>query len=414
MARAFLFVLDSFGIGGAPDAARFGDEGSDTLGHVHDACMAGQADREGLRAGPLRLPVMASLGLGKAHHLATGKRLASLDAEQVLPAAFHGAASEISSGKDTPSGHWEIAALPVPFDWGYFPHSVPTFPAELVRDIVAQAGLPGILGDCHASGTDIIARLGEEHIRTGKPILYTSADSVLQIAAHEEHFGLERLYELCQIARRLVDPLNIGRVIARPFTGETAQSFERTGNRRDYAVPPTEPTLLDRLTQRGRRVIGMGKISDIFAGQGVTEVRKAAGNMALFDLTLAAMDEAADGDLVFANFVDFDMLYGHRRDVAGYAAALEAFDRRLPEAMARLRPGDLLILTADHGCDPTWRGTDHTRERVPVLGLGPGLAGGDIGLRSTFADIGETVAAHLGLPPGAHGASFLARIGADA
>src|SRR6185312_10317685 len=302
----------------------------------------------------------------------------------LLPSAFHGAAEEISSGKDTPSGHWEIAAVPVPFDWGYFPQTVPTFPPDLISALIDRAALPGILGDCHASGTEIIERLGEEHIRTGKPICYTSADSVFQIAAHETHFGLERLYELCLIARELLDPLNIGRVIARPFVGETPADFQRTANRRDFAVPPPEPTLLDRLTARGSRVIGMGKIGDIFAHQGVSEVRKAAGNMPLFDETLKAMDAARDGELVFANFVDFDTLFGHRRDIAGYAAALEAFDARLPEALARLKPGDLLLLTADHGCDPSWTGSDHTRERVPIMGIAPGLRGGDVGLRKTF------------------------------
>jgi phosphopentomutase len=237
---------------------------------------------------------------------------------------------------------------------------------------------------------------------------------VLQIAAHETHFGLERLYSLCKIARKLVDPLNIGRVIARPFLGETSDTFERTANRRDYAVPPPEPTLLDRLTGRGGKVIGVGKIGDIFAHQGVSEVRKAAGNMALFDVALGTADDARDGDLVFANFVDFDTLYGHRRDIPGYAAALEAFDRRLPEMLARLRPGDLLLLTADHGCDPSWPGTDHTRERVPVLGTGPGLKAADVGLRRSFADIGETVAEHMGLTPGRHGRSFYPDIAADA
>lgn len=404
MSRAFLFVLDSFGIGGADDAARFGDTGSDTFGHIADACAAGKADREGLRHGPLDLPNMMALGLGRAAGTASGHPKAR---DALHPSAFHGAAQEVSSGKDTPSGHWEIAGLPVPFEWGYFPKTVPTFPAELSEAIIREGGLPGILGDCHASGTEIIERFGEEHIRTGKPIFYTSADSVIQIAAHEEHFGLERLYELCKLVRRLADPLNIGRVIARPFVGETAATFERTANRRDYAVPPPEPTLLDRLTARGSKVIGVGKIGDIFAHRGVSEIRKGVGNMAMFDVALEAMADAQDGDLVFANFVDFDTLYGHRRDAAGYAAALEAFDRRLPEALAQLRPGDLLLLTADHGCDPTWSGTDHTRERVPVFGVAPGLAGGDAGLRTTYADIGETVAEHLGLPPGRHGASFL-------
>lgn len=413
MARAFVFVLDSFGIGGASDAARFGDEGSDTFGHIAEACRGGDCDRQGLRGGPLAVPNMLSLGLGEAAEIATGRIPGGLHG-RLAPSAFFGAADEISTGKDTPSGHWEIAALPVPFEWGYFPHTVPTFPAELTAAIVTHGEVPGILGDCHASGTDIIERLGEEHIRTGKPICYTSADSVIQIAAHETHFGLERLYELCKVARRLVDPLNIGRVIARPFLGETAADFERTANRRDYAVPPSEPTLLDRVAARGSKVIGIGKIGDIYAHSGVSEVRKAAGNMALFDAALGAMDDTRDGDLVVANFIDFDSLYGHRRDVAGYAAALEAFDRRLPEALARLRAGDLLLLTADHGCDPSWRGSDHTRERVPIFGTGPGLRGGSVGLRPTFADIGETVAAHLGLPAGPHGKSFHGTIGGHA
>lgn len=404
MARAFLFVLDSFGIGGADDAERFGDTGSDTFGHIAAACAQGQGDRAGLRGGPLELPNMTALGLGRAARLSTGFEFG--DGTELMPGAFHGAAQEISSGKDTPSGHWEIAAVPVSFDWGYFPQTVPTFPASLKEAIIKEGRLPGILGDCHASGTEIIERLGETHVRTGKPICYTSTDSVLQIAAHEVHFGLERLYRLCEIVRRLVDPLNIGRVIARPFIGEDKATFQRTANRRDYAVPPPEPTLLDRLTTRGSKVIGIGKIGDIFAHRGVSEVRKGVGNMAMFDKALDAMNDAADGDLVFANFVDFDTEFGHRRDIAGYAAALEAFDRRLPEAFARLKQGDLLLLTADHGCDPSWKGTDHTRERVPVIGMAPGLTGGAIGLRQTFADIGETVAEHLRLSPGRHGKSF--------
>ena len=412
MARAFLFVLDSFGIGGAADAARFGDEGANTFAHIVEACAAGRADADGLRRGPLDVPVMLSLGLGRAARIGSG--FAGAGDPGLMPSSFHAAAEEVSNGRDTPSGHWEIAAVPVPFDWGYFPQTVPAFPPDLTRAIIAEAELPGILGDRHGSGTDMIRDFGEEHIRTGKPICYTSSDSVFQIAAHETHFGLERLYRLCEIVRRLVDPLNIGRVIARPFVGESAADFTRTANRRDFAVPPPEPTLLDRLTARGSRVIGIGKIGDIFAHQGVPEIRKGAGNMALFDAALGAMEDAEDGDLVFANFVDFDMVYGHRRDVAGYAAALEAFDRRLPEAIARLKDGDLLMLTADHGCDPTWRGTDHTRERVPVFGLAPGLSGGSAGLRKSFADIGETVAEHLGLAPGRHGSSFYRAIGGHA
>ena len=397
MTRAILMVLDSFGLGGAKDAARFGDAGADTFGHIAAAAARGEADRDGLRSGPLALPSMIALGLLQASGQDGG-----------APASgIWGTAGEVSHGKDTPSGHWEIAGVPVLFDWGYFPETIPAFPPSLVRQIADDSGIAGILGDKHASGTEILAELGEESIRSGKPILYTSADSVLQIAAHEAHFGLDRLYELCAVARRHVDPLNIGRVIARPFVGETAETFRRTANRRDYAVPPPEPTLLDRVVEAGGRVHAIGKIGDIFAHRGVSTLRKGDGNMALFDAMLDAVGEAEEGDLVFANFIDFDMLYGHRRDVAGYAAALEAFDARLPELQARLRPGDLALITADHGCDPTFRGTDHTRENVPVLGFGPDVGSRAIGHRQTFADIGESFAAHLGLPPGPHGRSFL-------
>lgn len=406
MARAFLFVLDSFGIGGAGDAAKFGDTGSDTLGHIAAYCAQGKGDRDGLRSGPLSLPNLDRLGLGAASLASTGERAAGLDYAGEMQGLW-GYAAETSNGKDTPSGHWEIAGVPVTFDWGYFPHTVPCFPQEFIDEAVRRADLPGILGNKHASGTEIIAELGAEHIASGKPIFYTSADSVVQIAAHEEHFGLERLYALCEICRELVDPYNIGRVIARPFTGETPQTFERTGNRRDYSVLPPEPTLLDRLKDNGREVIAVGKISDIFAHQGITKLHKASGNAALHEATLKAMDEAKDGDLVFTNFVDFDMLFGHRRDVPGYAAALEAFDRRLPEIQARLKPGDLVILTADHGCDPTWKGTDHTREHVPVLAFGPDVKAGPIGGRDTFADIGESIAVHLGIAAGKYGKSFL-------
>ncbi|MCB5201626.1 phosphopentomutase [Neorhizobium sp. T786] len=406
MARAFLFVLDSFGVGGARDAEAYGDLGSNTLGHIAEFCAAGAADRAGLRKGPLKLPNMSSLGLLDIARLASGDYPAGMQRPERI-FGLHGAADEISRGKDTPSGHWEIAGTPVMFDWGYFPSEGDAFPPELVDAICSEGDVPGILGNCHASGTDIVAQMGEEHIRTGKPICYTSSDSVLQIAAHESYFGLERLIELSQTVRRLVDPLNIGRVIARPFVGETAGTFERTGNRRDFSIPPPEPTLLDRLTEAGRTVHAIGKIGDIFAHQGVSRVAKANGNAALMAATLEAMEAAENGDLVFTNFVDFDQLYGHRRDVPGYAAALEAFDRELPEIHRRLHPGDLVILTADHGCDPTWRGTDHTRERVPVMAFGPGIRSRDIGIRPTYADIGESVAAHLAIPAGAQGWSFL-------
>ena len=410
MRRAIVVVLDSFGIGSAPDADTFGDQGSDTLGHIAAACARGEADTAE-RSGPLKLPNMAKLGLFHAHRDATGKVAEGVDLPNTLTGAY-AHAKEVSSGKDTPSGHWEIAGVPVRFDWGYFLDKTDSFPTELLDRIVDAANLPGVIGNCHASGTEIIARLGEEHLATGKPIVYTSGDSVFQIAAHEEAFGLERLYALCETARRLLEPYNIGRVIARPFVGEKATGgdaagFTRTANRRDYSVEPPSPTLLQRLHDDGGEVVAIGKIADIYAHCGVSRTVKASGHDALMDATLAALEATEGHALVMTNFVDFDTLHGHRRDVAGYAAALEAFDARLPELLARLGDDDLLILTADHGCDPSWSGTDHTREQVPVLALGGGLAPGPIGARATFADIGQSLAEWLGLPPFADGTSFL-------
>ncbi|PWW00411.1 phosphopentomutase [Hoeflea marina] len=406
MARAFLLVLDSFGIGGAPDAEAYGDLGADTLGHIAEHCAAGLGDRAGLRKGPLKLPHMQALGLSEAALAASGMMPSGMEL-QARPRGIHGAATETSRGKDTPSGHWEMTGQPVRFDWGYFPDKGPAFSEALIAAIIEKGRLPGILGNCHASGTDIISRLGAEHMLSGKPICYTSNDSVFQIAAHEESFGLARLFGLCETVRKLVDPLNIGRVIARPFRGTPETGFSRTGNRRDYSVPPPGPTLLDIAAGAKRRVFGVGKISDIFAHQGITDMRKAHGNAALFDATLKAADDAGDGDLVFTNFVDFDMLYGHRRDVPGYAAALELLDSQLPALARKLKPGDLVLMTADHGCDPTWRGSDHTRERVPVLGFGPGLPPRDIGVRDSYADIGASIAAHLKLDAPQNGRSFL-------
>ncbi len=405
MTRAFLLILDSFGIGGAPDAADFGDDGSNTLGHIAQAC-AQSAAKDAERSGPLHLPNLCSLGLGHAAQSACGTWPEGLAEAPQLESASWGYAVETSRGKDTPSGHWEIAGVPVLFDWGYFPRTQPAFPAELTATIMRRTGLPGILGNKHASGTDIIAELGDEHVRTGKPIFYTSADSVVQIACHEESFGLERLLALCRITREHVDSLNIGRVIARPFLGSDAASFERTGNRRDFSVPPPQPTLLDHASSAGRDVISVGKIGDIYAHSGTGRIVKATGNDALFQATLEAADTLDDGGLAITNFVDFDSLYGHRRDVMGYAAALETFDRQLPEFLDKLRPGDMAVLTADHGCDPTWQGTDHTRECIPVLAVIPGQAGRDIGRRDTFADIGQTLARHLDLPPLKHGTAW--------
>ncbi|MBX9704941.1 MAG: phosphopentomutase, partial [Gammaproteobacteria bacterium] len=353
----------------------------------------------------LKIPHLAQLGIFHAAHGSTGKTLPNANLN-VKPAGSYGHAIERSRGKDTPSGHWEIAGVPVLFDWGYFNEQQPTFPSKLIADFIKETGVPGVLGLKHASGTDIINELGDEHCRTGKPIIYTSADSVFQIACHETTFGLERLYECCEIARRLVDDYNIGRVIARPFLGERGDYY-RTGNRRDLATPPPAPTLLEQLVAQGGSTIAIGKIADIFAHQGITTTIHADGNMALFDATLDAMKTADNKSLIFTNFVDFDSKYGHRRNIAGYAKALEEFDARLPELQAQLQPGDLVIITADHGCDPTFPGSDHTREHIPVLAFGPNIPAKNLGARSSFADIGQSIATHLGIKPLANGESFL-------
>ncbi|MCP1199256.1 phosphopentomutase [Notoacmeibacter sp. MSK16QG-6] len=406
MARAFLIVMDSFGIGGAPDAAEYyngehSDDGAATFQHIAEACAQGRCDTKD-RSGPLRVPNLKKMGIGHAAHQATGEWPDGFSEETDLIGRAC-AATEVSKGKDTISGHWEIGGVPVPFDWGYLPKTIPTLPDDVRDGMIAAANLPGILADRHAEGLGVIEEFGQEHIESGKPIVYTSADSVIQIAAHEKHFGLERLYDLCEATRKLADKYKIGRVIARPFLGENPETFERTGNRRDYSVPPPEPTVLDRLEGAGHAVRAIGKVADIFAHRGVTDTRKVSGHPALMEETLKALDELPDGGFAFINFVDFDQLYGHRRNPAGYAAALEWFDARLPEILGGLRPDDLLIITADHGNDPTWTGTDHTRERVPVLMTGAETAPGLAVMRETFADIGETIASHLRIPNGTHG-----------
>jgi phosphopentomutase len=405
MTRALLIVLDSVGCGGAEDAASYGDAGADTLGHIAAACLEGKGDQAGLRAGPLSLPNLARLGLGLACEASTGIAPPGLALPE-NPTGLWGYGVEISPGKDTPSGHWEMAGCPVPFEWGYFKQLERSFPEALIADICKQGGVGGILGNCHSSGTTIIETLGAAHLRTGWPICYTSVDSVLQIAAHEEVFGLERLYALCTVVRGLVDPLNIGRVIARPFTGTAEKGFIRTANRKDFAIPPPGETLLDRAHAHHRDIITVGKIGDIFAHRATGREVKAAGNGPMLDAALGAFATLGDGGLCFTNLVDFDTEYGHRRDVAGYAAALEAFDARLPAIYAALRPGDACIITADHGNDPTWPGTDHTREHVPILAFGPGITGGRLGRRDSFADIGASMAAHLGLGPLGPGKSW--------
>ncbi|MCF8511671.1 MAG: phosphopentomutase [Rhodobacteraceae bacterium] len=398
MARAFLIVMDSVGCGGAPDAAAFGDEGANTLGHIAAECADGRADIG--RAGPLNMPNLGRLGLGAALRLASGGEMPGTTS----PAAGRwGAATEISRGKDTPSGHWELAGVPVPWDWTYFPDSVPAFPPDLVALVCKLAGTDGILGNCHASGMPIIAAHCEEHLRTGWPICYTSADSVFQIAAHEEAFGLDRLMKLCADLAPHLHAMKVGRVIARPFTG-TPGDFKRTANRKDFAIAPPAPTLLDWVAGAGRATHAIGKIGDIFSMNGIGKLWKGKNDSALFDHLDGLADTAESGSLTFANFVEFDSLYGHPRDVAGYARALEWFDARAGAFLACLRPGDLAIFTADHGNDPTWRGTDHTRERVPVICAGVGA--GPLGLCG-FVDVAASVAAHLGVAVQGPGRSFL-------
>ncbi|MGF1691363.1 phosphopentomutase [Photobacterium kagoshimensis] len=406
MKRSIILVLDSFGIGATEDAVDFGDVGANTMGHIAQACARGEADN-GERSGPLHLPNLNKLGLGKACEESSGYFPEGLDAKVEITGAY-GHAKELSSGKDTPSGHWEIAGVPVLFDWGYFTDHSNSFPQELLDSIVERANLPGYLGNCHASGTQVLDDLGEEHMKTGKPIFYTSADSVFQIACHEETYGLDNLLELCQIVREELEDYNIGRVIARPFVGAGKGQFERTGNRRDLSVEPPAPTFLQKLVEeKNGDVISIGKISDIYAGCGITKKVKATGIPDLFDATLEQIKQAGDNSLVFTNFVDFDSAYGHRRNVAGYAAALEYFDKRLPEVLELLQEDDVLILTADHGCDPTWEGTDHTREHIPVIVAGPKVPAGSLGRRETFADIGQSLAAHHGLSDMDYGKSFL-------
>ncbi|MCQ1060586.1 phosphopentomutase [Photobacterium sp. DNB23_23_1] len=406
MKRSIILVLDSFGIGATEDAVKFGDVGANTMGHIAKVCARGEADN-GQRSGKLDLPNLNKLGLGKACEESSGYFPEGLDPDAEITGAYAHAA-ELSSGKDTPSGHWEIAGVPVLFDWGYFTDKENSFPKELTDRILARAGLSGYLGNCHASGTQVLDDLGEEHMKTGMPIFYTSADSVFQIACHEETYGLDRLLELCQIVREELADYNIGRVIARPFIGPGKGQFERTGNRRDLSVEPPAATVLQKLVdEKNGDVISIGKISDIYAGCGITQKVKATGIPALFEATLEQIKQAGDNTIVFTNFVDFDSAYGHRRDVAGYAAALEYFDKRLPEIIELLQEDDVLILTADHGCDPTWPGTDHTREHIPVLVSGPKIAAGSLGRRETFADIGQSLAEYFGTSDMEYGKSFL-------
>ncbi|MBQ1893303.1 MAG: phosphopentomutase [Clostridia bacterium] len=367
--RAFIIVLDSAGIGSLPDAADFGDEGAHTFGHIWE--------RRGMN-----IPNMLSLGIGNIE----GSRMPRVK----YPRAAFGRSLEITKAKDTTSGHWEMAGFPMNVPFRTYPNG---FPPHIIERFEKAIGR-GVLGNEVASGTEIIQRLGDEHVRTGKPIVYTSADSVFQIAAHEEVIPLEELYGLCLTAREMLvgDDL-VGRVIARPFVGGNGV-YTRTENRRDYALAPMEPTILDALSEKGLDVVGIGKIEDIFAHRGITTVDHTKNNPDGIEATLRFLREGK-GDFVFTNLVDTDMLYGHRNDVEGYGAALEYFDAKLPDILAAMTEDDLLIITADHGCDPCYPGTDHTREYIPILALVGRGKPAELGTRNSFADIGATVYEYL-------------------
>lgn len=391
--RVFLIVMDSVGIGGAPDADQYfndgvPDTGANTLLHIAEACAVGQADIH--REGPLKLPNLTALGLGNAIELACGLRAPGID--PVVEGTW-GVASETSRGKDTPSGHWELAGLPVAWDWHYFKDKTQSFPEELIKSFCEIAGTDGILGNCHGSGTELIRAFGEQHCSSGWPICYTSADSVFQVAAHETHFGLKRLNELCARFAPEVHRLKVGRVIARPFLGETADTFYRTENRRDFALLPPNKVLTNWVQDAGHPVTAIGKIGDIFSMQGIDKVLKGSDSTLMTHLaTEVALAKASS--FIFANFVEFDSRFGHRRDIAGYARALEWFDQEIGRILPQLKENDLMIFTADHGNDPSWIGTDHTRERVPVLcATKPSNPLGHIG----FEDVAKLVLCHLNI-----------------
>ena len=406
MSRFFILVADSLGLGETPDAADFNDVGADTLGNLAKAFAK-------VKQRPMSIPNLCRLGMAHAYKGSTGKNLTCkevIDDTVKTPIASFGYCKELSTGKDTPSGHWEMMGVPVLFDWGYFGKTPNCFPQELLNKIFEQGGIEGSLCNGHASGTEVIAKFGDEHIKTGLPIIYTSSDSVFQIAAHEEHFGLERLLKLCVLTREILEPYNIGRVIARPFVGDSSENYVRTGNRRDYSVLPPSKTVLEKMTDSGGKVISIGKIADIFAHQGISEKYKATGLEALLDSTEQQIKDAPDNSIVFTNLVDFDSHYGHRRDPIGYATALEYFDQRLGPLLEKLDDDDVLMITADHGCDPTWPGSDHTREYIPILCYGSQLKAQDLGERATFADIGQSLADALNLPEMDHGTSFFQEI----
>ena len=399
MTRAIILVADSLGIGSAPDAKAFGDEGANTFGHI--------AEYMAKLGKPLKLPNLTKLGLVQACEDASNSDL-NLPKQTFI--GSYGYMEELSSGKDTPSGHWEMAGVPVLFEWGYFTDKQNSFPNEIIEKLKAKTGITGILGNQQASGTEILERLGDEHVRSGMPICYTSADSVFQVAAHQEHFGLDKLYDFCLAAREILDEYNIGRVIARPFLGDKADNYARTGNRRDFSVLPPSQTVLDKMVAKGGTVTSIGKIADIYAHQGITTSIKANGLDALMDTTIEQIKADTSEQIIFTNLVNFDQDFGHRRNTQGYAEALEYFDTRLSDLFLTMKQDDILFITADHGCDPTWEGTEHTREYVPILAYQKNEISKDLGCRKTFADMGQTIADMFDLPTLDHGVSFLPEI----
>lgn len=387
MRRVIWIILDSVGMGEQPDAAKYGDTGTHTLAHVWEYNNG------------LKIPNMLRMGLGNI------KGMKALDTVKE-PIAAYGKCHELSDGKDTTVGHWEMVGIETKVAFPTYPEG---FPKEVIEEFIERTGVPGVLGNCAASGTEIIRQLGAEHAATKKPIVYTSADSVFQIAANVDVIPLERLYELCRIAREMLHgEHNVSRVIARPFKG-TEGSYERTPDRRDYAILPPENNLLNHIKSAGLDVIGVGKIEDIFAGVGITEAVHTKDNMEGVDRTLEYMKKENQG-LIFTNLVEFDSKWGHRNDPAGYGKGLEEFDVRLKEIMAALREEDILIINSDHGCDPTTPGTDHTRECIPVLVYGKRVRPAELGIRNSFADIGQTIAEYLGAEKILIGESFLDRL----
>ncbi len=386
MKRVFLIVLDSVGVGALPDAEKYGDTGAHTIGHIVEQQQP-------------KLPHLASLGLGK---------IPGVNYEVPADAAgAYGRAIEVSPGKDTTTGHWELMGLQLAKPFPTYPHG---FPPEIMNTFEKAIGRK-TLGNCAASGTTILDELGEEHIKTGFPIVYTSADSVFQIACHEDVVPVETQYQWCQIARDILQGEHgVGRVIARPFVGKGKGAFSRTARRKDFSLLPIGKTLLDVMKNQGLFTMGIGKIEDIFCMQGLQESEHAAGNEACLDVLMDVMDRDFSG-LVFVNLVDFDMVYGHRRDVPGYAKALEYFDVRLAQIKECMREGDLLMITADHGCDPAHTGTDHTREYIPILAWHPGMKSlVDLGTRESFSDVAATIAQLFGLPERFHAQSFADKV----